>query len=1072
MTIARTDPKHSNTSIIRRIVSPLLKVIITVLAFYLLLSHKVQMIDHRSIETVSGQAIELKPNDMFTIGDREFRLKSGSDAISSSGSLISLKTGQHIKLTDGTAGRILPIETRTTFSAIVQFLPTIRIETFWLFVCLATLIKFIGILSSMYRWQLLLKGQGIAFPFRHIFGSFLIGRFLGTFLPSTIGLDGYKLYDASRFSHRVVECTAATAIEKILGILGIFITFLVALPLGSSILGPRASQIIQLTVPLAIGLIIAFLLLLFFPAPIQRLISVFPFPGKARIQGFVLRVSKSAAAYRDHKLLLINALFQSFSVHFCTAAMYYFTARAIGAVGADFWQVTFASSIQIFATVITPITIAGEGIREIAQYYLLRNQIGPAAAIVSAALGFWAAEALTLLGGVFWWLRRKSYRPAFLFLDNVAVDIDSLMKSDDYGLEELVKHPASPSGRWRINAIFSRVIDGLSAGLIAGAAIGLAEALWIMTIKGGSLDVFLFAVVSYGLIGSLFGIAAGFGIGAIAVLFGYESHSVHTYPMIFAGWFSANLFILGRFRLFRDIWKEQPLPMNVKLILGLTSLLALIAVYYVINKIRSRSKHPHLLTFILFTTLLIVSTGLAVMYPSTDRPIIPSRAQESASANRPNIILIMCDALRADALGTYGCKNVHTPIIDSLANDGTRFDRAYANASWTKPGTACIMSGLYPSGHKTYLKPDILPDSINTLAERLKSGGYYTIGFANNINISDGFNFGQGYDEYHYLAPDYFFHASETSSLLSYYSILRLIRERFLVKSKFPENYYQEAEIVNQRAGAFLQRNPAPTPFFLYLHYMEPHDPYFVHPFNGIGYARVDMPDPPPEMAEKLRKTYYGEIDYLDQKLGALFELLKTRNLWDDTIILLTSDHGEEFYDHGGWWHGTTLYEEQIRIPLIWKHVRNAQHEPVRTDLVQQVDIAPTILALCNLDEQNSDLPGRDVFGSNLEEKLPVFAEEDHEGNILTCVIEDFSKLITANSGNPRGLPEQELFQLDSDPGELHNRINEAPEQVESLRERIKTLQERAAARGHIRETREITDEDLDRMKSLGYVEN
>ena len=113
----------------------------------------------------------------------------------------------------------------------------------------------------------------------------------------------------------------------------------------------------------------------------------------------ITTMSHSAAAYRGKKALVVQAFALSFVVHFSTAAMYYFTALAIGAVGADFWQVTFASSIQNFLTVISPFTIAGEGIREAAQYMLLRNQIGAAAAIVSAALGFWAAEALTLVGG-------------------------------------------------------------------------------------------------------------------------------------------------------------------------------------------------------------------------------------------------------------------------------------------------------------------------------------------------------------------------------------------------------------------------------------------------------------------------------------------------------------------------------------------------------------------------------------------------------------------------------------------------------------------------------------------------
>lgn len=305
----------------------------------------------------------------------------------------------------------------TAFRAIADYLPKIDAATFWKFVALAAGIKLIGILASMYRWSLLLQGQGIHFPFGHIFGAFLIGRFLGTFLPSTVGLDGYKLYDAARFSGRTPAVTAATAVEKVLGIVGIFLTFLVAFPLGYDILGERAALVGAVTVPLALAVIGAFFLLAFRPALVQAILTKVPFPGRAKIHGFLMRTSDAAAAYRHQKLLLTNAALQSFLVHFCTAAMYFFTALAIGAEHARFWQVTFASTIQIFATVISPFTIAGEGVREIVQTLLLAKHIGTSESIISAALGFWAAEALTLAGGFFWWRRGEGYRPKWMILD-------------------------------------------------------------------------------------------------------------------------------------------------------------------------------------------------------------------------------------------------------------------------------------------------------------------------------------------------------------------------------------------------------------------------------------------------------------------------------------------------------------------------------------------------------------------------------------------------------------------------------------------------------------------------------
>ncbi len=336
----------------------------------------------------------------------------------------ALSTGMKVVLTVGAFYLLLTHQVRTddgrhvtALRAIADYLPQIDAGVFWRFVALAAATKLVGILCSMYRWQLLLAGQGIRFPFGHIFGTFLIGRFLGTFLPSTVGLDGYKLYDAARFSGRTAAATAATAVEKVLGIIGMFLTFLIAFPLGYEILGARATLVAAATVPIALAVIGSFFVLAFRPTLVQALITNVPFPGRARIRGFLGRASDAAAAYRGQKLLLVNAAVQSFFVHFCTAAMYFFTALAIGATGAYFWEVTFASTIQIFATVMSPFTIAGEGVREIVQTLLLAKKIGATESIISAALGFWAAEALTLGGGWFWWRRGPGYRPAYVILD-------------------------------------------------------------------------------------------------------------------------------------------------------------------------------------------------------------------------------------------------------------------------------------------------------------------------------------------------------------------------------------------------------------------------------------------------------------------------------------------------------------------------------------------------------------------------------------------------------------------------------------------------------------------------------
>lgn len=299
----------------------------------------------------------------------------------------------------------------SALDAIVAYLPRIDSATFWRFALLAFVVRTCGMACSMLRWNLLLRGQGLVFPLWHVVTTFLIGRFLGTFLPSTIGLDGYKLYDAARFTGRTVEAAAATVIEKGLGILGIFLCFLVTFPLGHTIFGEGAALVGWATIPVAAFVCTSFFLVLLHPRWLLGFITWLPALRHGRLGAVTQRVHAAAAAYRGQKLRLGLAAALSFGVHFFTAVTYFLTAIAVGAHHAEFWEVIFASTIQIFATVMSPFTIAGEGVREIVQALLLAHRIGLEPSVLSAALGFWVAELPTLTGGIFYLLRDASYRP-------------------------------------------------------------------------------------------------------------------------------------------------------------------------------------------------------------------------------------------------------------------------------------------------------------------------------------------------------------------------------------------------------------------------------------------------------------------------------------------------------------------------------------------------------------------------------------------------------------------------------------------------------------------------------------
>src|SRR5262245_20849644 len=781
-----------------------------------------------------------------------------------------------VKLEDGTR---VP-----GYKLVLDTLAGIDHATFWTFCAVAAGVKFIGILASMYRWTILLRGQGIALPFRHIFGSFLIGRFIGTFLPSTLGLDGYTLYDAARFSGRTVEVTAAKFLEKVIGPIGIFLSFLVALPFGMNLLYEHteifatrgaANAAAGAAAAVSLGIVGALLALLWFPGIVQWGIAHLPLPGKARLTGLVERVSRAAGAYKEHKLILLAALALSFVVHFTTAAMYYFTALAIGAVGAQFWPVVLVSTVQILATVLSPITIAGEGIRELAQLLVLQHMIGAGAAVISAALGFWAAEGLTLFGAIFWWIRPPSYTPSYCRVDGRQVDYAEAAKaavSLEPAGERAGRAPAEAAlplpQRVRMCAAL-----GLGSGVLAGLLIALGEAFVIARVGlGGDAQVFWFAPLAYAAVLGGLGLAGG---AVLALLPMSEGEARGWTPSL--AWLATLLpfgLAITLFRLRRDVYLEQMAPLRVLgAVLGAAGVIALALFLLGPRLFRGRigAIARPLPALILLAVVCVAGavTGRALVPPRAALPAPPPIPTELA--DRPNLILVMVDTLRADHLSCYGSREVETPAICSLAADGGTIFDAYSHASWTKPAAASLLTSLLPSTHGAMSKTAVLPAEAVLLAEAMQQGGYATGGIASNINLAESFGFDQGYDEYHYLAPDYLLGAKESSSKLILYQIARSVWFKIRPGLRVGD-FYQPAPVVNATAFDFLERHRN-SRFFLFLHYMDPHDPYFEHPYNGKGIARVANQHPSPERAAEMKRLYQGEVRFLD---GHFAELLRS----------------------------------------------------------------------------------------------------------------------------------------------------------------------------------------------------
>jgi len=427
------------------------------------------------------------------------------------------------------------------------------------------------------------------------------------------------------------------------------------------------------------------------------------------------------------------------------------------------------------------------------------------------------------------------------------------------------------------------------------------------------------------------------------------------------------------------------------------------------------------------------------------------------------------DTLRPDHLACYGSQKFATPHIDALAADGLLFRECYSTSNNTKPSTASLLTSRYLSEHRAIHKTDILPPGATTLAEAFSQAGYYCGGIVTNVNLAPIYNFQQGFHEYTYLPPKFLFGADEASSRQVIYGVMRLLRMR-LIKKIYPDQFYRPGEIVTGYFEDFLKRRNN-SKFFLFLHYMDPHDPYFEHPYNGRGYARAAMPDPDPKFVPRFERNYVQEIQYLDAWIGRIVADLKKANLYDSSVIIFTSDHGEEFYEHGGWWHGTTLHEEQMRVPLIIKRPRQAGGNQINESPASIVDVGPTALRAAGLGAV-SDMRGRNLLeDAGPDSLVEIYAEADFEGNVGQMVRIGPWKYIQMDPANRRGRPAQQLFYLPEDPQEQNNLAESQPDRVLELaailKVRYNELQTARISGGQMQMDRATQE----RLKALGYTQ-
>jgi arylsulfatase A-like enzyme len=415
-------------------------------------------------------------------------------------------------------------------------------------------------------------------------------------------------------------------------------------------------------------------------------------------------------------------------------------------------------------------------------------------------------------------------------------------------------------------------------------------------------------------------------------------------------------------------------------------------------------------------------------------------------APKANVVLVVIDTLRRDHLATYGYRRDTAPFLGELARQGSAFD-GLTPAPWTKPATASLLTGLHPVHHQAVGRLDRVPAAAVLLAERLRGEGYHTLGASANGWVTDAFGFERGFDSFFYW--DNFKAAALDRELLPKLERLK-------------------------------------PPFFLYVHYVDPHLPYAPDiGWDGRPLSAAERPltveeadathfaHRSPQLLARARDLYDGEIRQADDGLRELVGQLARRGLMKNTVLVVTADHGEELEEHGRMSHGQSVYQEVLQVPLVIRApgAVPAGRRPGRASLM---DVVPTLLDLLGMSPPDGappldgvSLAGR-LTGSGRQapDDRSFLAHLDFIDGTGLSVTRGRHKLVLGK--NPY---RKELFDLAADPGERHNLLGrpEAGAVFAQLSGELARLYN-----GYARQSLERSDGNLDpvmarRLAALGY---
>jgi arylsulfatase A-like enzyme len=441
----------------------------------------------------------------------------------------------------------------------------------------------------------------------------------------------------------------------------------------------------------------------------------------------------------------------------------------------------------------------------------------------------------------------------------------------------------------------------------------------------------------------------------------------------------------------------------------------------------------------------------------------------------PNVVILVLDSLTQEAL-ERAFRLRKTPCLIEFGEAATAYSQHRSICSWTRPSVSGMLTGLYPSQIGT--NEGALSEAPVMLAERLHEVGYETAGVSSNYLTSPRRGFSQGHD-YYWQKNNKVTLKSTLFGKLSPERWLNLLVRRL-------HFLYSGAPKINSEASDWFTRRDASRPFYLFLHYMDVHYPYYVYkddpenesnrstPETFVPYFDLlvggkelkyppfaDLTLPRPQLDDLLAR-YWGSIEYIDNYICELFALLKASKQWDQTLVIVTSDHGEEFLEHSFFSHGNSLYDETVRVPLLikWPHqVRGFQSR----ELVSGVQLVPTVLQAAGL---SADDLHPAIRSSGEPDSTMVFSEFERRGvSIVSATAGSLKALFTVTKS---GKTLSELYDVERDPGEKINLWNTGHSQQPVLQQSLRQFRETTRHQRSV-EGIELTTDDLEALKALGY---